>query len=209
MINLESFWGFIQDQANGGTSTSATSSVSNTANTDTSAASIEDGDEESSSSSSSSSTLLSTQPTSNRSENDSLSPSMSELNHRLRLWFPFVFLVLLHFLIAEASKINFIVILSVVVKKLDGTLHEALSGKSTVNHLPFLALLIVFFCSIPVIMISCYFADAVLEGDNHSQQQTAMKFSIAKHFTFRTQTDDIDKISPLTIYDAMWYLIIT
>ena len=144
----------------------------------------------------------------NESENDGDSDSIqfSELNHRLRLWFPFVIILFVHILIAESAKINFIVILAVVIRKLEGTLHETLSGKSSVSSLPFFALLGVCMSCIPIIVISFYFVDQVVDSSrlNH---ETKRKFSIASYCMFQTQMHMIDEQNPLTIYDAMWYSI--
>ena len=138
---------------------------------------------------------------------DSLtSGQISEVSHRLRLWFPFVLIVLLHFLIAESAKINFILILIVVIRKLDGTLQEALSGKSSVNSISILTLLSVFTSSVPIIVVSIYFVNQIM-GNSGSIYEKKTAFSIANHYMFRTQTEILDKSKPLSIYDAMWYSI--
>ena len=75
---------------------------------------------------------------------------------RFKLLFPFLLLILLHFLVSQSMRINFIVLLSAAVKKLGTMMEEALSGKSSLQKIHLMHLLSILLLLVPTLLVSCF-----------------------------------------------------
>ena len=102
-------------------------------------------------------------------------------------------------------KINYVIIVGILVRKLDTYLQENISGKYLAGTFPAVSILSLGLMLVPSVLVSCYFIDFIAQNSKFGVQNG---FSVFKHMTFQGLNFAEAEAQYLSFFDALWLSIV-